>query len=154
MNVLIALEGTHFLFLSAQQMRLARVLKFRLYRQRTTKMLISLRGCAGWSASLLFANGINMFSHDVALYIFWKFTVCYLLIAKCKVWKWWQISYLSLWVGFKRLHLFFICENAKTDWYDILCKGRSLIFNTSMYRIKCSCQNVWILSPFKCMKII
>ena len=29
-------------------------------------MLIRLRGCAGWSAPLLFAYGINRFSHDVA----------------------------------------------------------------------------------------
>ena len=37
-----------------------------LSRQRITKTLIRLRGCAGWSASLFFAYGINMFSHDVA----------------------------------------------------------------------------------------
>ena len=37
-----------------------------LSRQRTTKMLIRLRRCAGWSAPLLFAYGIIMFSHDVA----------------------------------------------------------------------------------------
>ena len=37
-----------------------------LSRQRTTKALIRLRGCAGWSAPLLFAYGINRFSHDVA----------------------------------------------------------------------------------------
>ena len=36
-----------------------------LSRQRTTKVLIRLRGCAGWSAPLLFAYGI-WFSHDVA----------------------------------------------------------------------------------------
>ena len=29
-------------------------------------MLIRLRGCAGWSAPLLFAYGINRFSHNVA----------------------------------------------------------------------------------------
>ena len=29
-------------------------------------MLIRLHGCAGWSASLLFAYGKNRFSHDVA----------------------------------------------------------------------------------------
>ena len=34
--------------------------------QRRTKALISLRGCAGWSAPLLFAYGINRFSHDLA----------------------------------------------------------------------------------------
>ena len=38
-----------------------------LSKQRTTKVLIRLRGCAGWSAPLLFAYGINRFSHDVAL---------------------------------------------------------------------------------------
>ena len=32
----------------------------------TTKIFIRLRGCAGWSAPLLFAYGINRFSHDVA----------------------------------------------------------------------------------------
>ena len=37
-----------------------------LSRQWTTKSLIRLRGCAGWSASLLFAYGINRFSHDKA----------------------------------------------------------------------------------------
>ena len=37
-----------------------------LSTQRTTKVLIRLRRCAGWSAPLLFAYGINRFSHDVA----------------------------------------------------------------------------------------
>ena len=37
-----------------------------LSRQRTTKALIRLRGCAGWTAPLLFAYGINRFSRDVA----------------------------------------------------------------------------------------
>ena len=36
-----------------------------LPRQRTTNVLIRLRGCASWSAPLLFAYGINRFSHDV-----------------------------------------------------------------------------------------
>ena len=34
--------------------------------QRTTKALIRLRGCAGRSAPLLFAYGINRFSYNVA----------------------------------------------------------------------------------------
>ena len=33
-----------------------------LSKQRTTKVLIRLRGCADWSALLLFAYGINRFS--------------------------------------------------------------------------------------------
>ena len=37
-----------------------------LSRQRTTKVLIRLRGCAGWSAPLLVAYGISRFSHDEA----------------------------------------------------------------------------------------
>ena len=37
-----------------------------LSRQRTTKALIRQRGCAGWSAPLLLAYGINRFSHDAA----------------------------------------------------------------------------------------
>ena len=37
-----------------------------LSRQWTTKVLIRLRRCAVWPASLLFAYCINMFSHDVA----------------------------------------------------------------------------------------
>ena len=36
-----------------------------LSRQRTTKALIRLRGCADWSAPLLFAYGLNRFSRDV-----------------------------------------------------------------------------------------
>ena len=36
-----------------------------LSRQWTIKMLIRLRGCAGWSAPSLFAYGKNRFSHDV-----------------------------------------------------------------------------------------
>ena len=48
----------------AQPQKLARVLKFRsrdiiLSKQRTTKALIRLRGCAGWSAPLLFAYDIR-----------------------------------------------------------------------------------------------
>ena len=49
-----------------QPQKLARVLKFWLKsrdiilrKQRTTKALIRLCGCAGWSASLLFAYGIR-----------------------------------------------------------------------------------------------
>ena len=37
-----------------------------LSRQRTTKVLIRLLGCTGWSASLLFVYGINRCSHEVA----------------------------------------------------------------------------------------
>ena len=37
-----------------------------LSKQRITKALIRLRGCAGWSVSLLFAYGKNRFSHDIA----------------------------------------------------------------------------------------
>ena len=43
-----------------------------------TKMLIRLRRCAGWSASLLFAYGKNRFSHDMAhLYIVTEIPVFY-----------------------------------------------------------------------------
>ena len=67
-----------------------------LSRQRTTKVLIRLRGCAGWSAPLLFADGINRFSHDV-IHIFvcsffrilssacsgrWKFTMHHIFLWK------------------------------------------------------------------------
>ena len=37
-----------------------------LSRQQTTKGLIRQRGCAGWSAPLLFTYDINRFCHDVA----------------------------------------------------------------------------------------
>ena len=37
-----------------------------LSKQQTTKVLIRLRGCTGWSAPLLFAYGKNRFSHDAA----------------------------------------------------------------------------------------
>ena len=35
-------------------------------RKRTAKALIRLHGCTGCSAPLLFAYGINRFSHDMA----------------------------------------------------------------------------------------
>ena len=41
-----------------------------LSKQRTTKVLIRLRRCAGWSAPLLFTYGMNRFSHDVACFSF------------------------------------------------------------------------------------
>ena len=56
----------------AQLQRLVRVFGYiasrntKLSRQRTTKALTRRRGCAGCFAPLLFAHGINMFSHDVA----------------------------------------------------------------------------------------
>ena len=37
-----------------------------LSRRQTTKALMRMRGCPGWSGPLLFAYGINRFSHDVA----------------------------------------------------------------------------------------
>ena len=37
-----------------------------LSRQRTTKVLIRLRGCAGWPVALLFAYNKSRFSHDAA----------------------------------------------------------------------------------------
>ena len=37
---------------------------------QTTKALIRLSGCAGWSAHLLFAYGIHSFSHDLAQFYF------------------------------------------------------------------------------------
>ena len=53
----------------AKPQKLAWVLKFWryqvLFKQLTTKVLIRLHGCAGWSAPLLFAYGINRFSHDM-----------------------------------------------------------------------------------------
>ena len=56
---------------SPQLQRLARELNFSLiiilnmilYHKRITKELIRLRGCAGWSAPLLFANPRRQFSH-------------------------------------------------------------------------------------------
>ena len=37
--------------------------------QSRLEVLLRLRGCAGWSAPLLFAYGINRFSHDVAQFL-------------------------------------------------------------------------------------
>ena len=48
--------------------------------KRTTKML---HGCAGWSAPLLFAYGINRFSHDVAHFVVKGLSVC--LFSSCSV---------------------------------------------------------------------
>ena len=40
-----------------------------LPRKWTTKALLRLRGCAGWSPPLLFTYGMNRFSHDLAQFI-------------------------------------------------------------------------------------
>ena len=37
-----------------------------LFKKQITKALISLRGCAGWSALFLFANSEDRFSRDEA----------------------------------------------------------------------------------------
>ena len=60
----------------SQRHKLARDLKFRIHNgnkrcytikaANNTKVLIRLHGCAGRSAPLLFAYGINRFSHDMA----------------------------------------------------------------------------------------
>ena len=66
----------------AQLQSLARGLKTRgiiLSRQRTTKALIRLCRCAGWSAPLLFAYGINRFSHDKAHIIVMSERLCLIL---------------------------------------------------------------------------
>ena len=51
-----------------------------LSRQLTTKVLIRLRGCAGWSAPLLFAYSINRFSYDEAQIIWLNFRIVMLII--------------------------------------------------------------------------
>ena len=48
-----------------------------LSRRRTTKALIRLRGCAGWSAPLLFAYDINRFSYDVAQLLYRPISASY-----------------------------------------------------------------------------
>ena len=53
-----------------------------LSRQQTTKALIRLRGCAGWSAPLLFAYDINRFSHDVAHWLYVLITILHLYTSK------------------------------------------------------------------------
>ena len=59
-----------------------------LSKQRKTKALIRLRGCAGWSAPVLFVYSKNRFSHDVAQMMlyhqFWRivirnFSICFYL---------------------------------------------------------------------------
>ena len=47
-----------------------------LSRQWTTKVLIRLHGCAGWSAPLFFTYGINRFSHNVAHIAFKEWFYC------------------------------------------------------------------------------
>ena len=64
MNVFIALKGSHFWFyIEISDLKTRDII---LSRQRIAKALIRLRGCAGWSAPLMFAYGKNRFSHDVA----------------------------------------------------------------------------------------
>ena len=61
-------------------------------------MLIKLRRCAGWSAHLLFAYGINRFSHDVAQIIHMGIRV------KGKK----NTHHDVLWVNHFALHFFYI----------------------------------------------
>ena len=59
-----------------------------LSKQRTTKVQIRLRGCAGWSAPLLFAYGKNRFSHDVA-------HICSAAQCHCNLRTWWLTSHVQ-----------------------------------------------------------
>ena len=57
-----------------------------LSRKQITKTLIRLHRCVGWSASLLFAYGINRFSHDVArLTLLLSLWTTYRLQRLCKI---------------------------------------------------------------------
>ena len=98
-----------------------------LSRQRTRKALIRLRRCAGWSAPLLYAYGINRFSHDVAqlcfsyiclfrvlLSVFW----CHGLAAACDCGTPWM------------LHLFFVAKFVTVDLNSVssqCARGKSFI---------------------------
>ena len=61
-----------------------------LFKQQITKLLISLRGCTGWSAPLLFAYGKNRFSHDVAQFMNEKSARC-LWMDETWFWIWWSL---------------------------------------------------------------
>ena len=52
-----------------QILNIASIHNMILSKQRTTKVLIRLHGCAGWSVPLLFAYDIDTFSHDLAQFI-------------------------------------------------------------------------------------
>ena len=66
-------------------------------------MLIRLRGCAGWSSSLLFAHAIDRFSHDEAHIIYQSF-------------------YYSQ-TGQQRL---FVCNLVMDGWVSVLCPFNSI----------------------------
>ena len=57
-------------------------LGFILSMQRTTKVLVRLCGCAGWSGPWLLAFGIKRFSHDVA----------HMLLVLLHTWVWYVFS--------------------------------------------------------------
>ena len=57
-------------------------------------MLIRLRGCAGWSAPLLFAYGWNRFSHDV-VELFLQTTVNMVTVSRKSVFPWTTTSAMS-----------------------------------------------------------
>ena len=82
-----------------------------LTRQRTTKVLIRLRGCAGWSASLLFAYCINRFPHVVAH-----------IINGCLRFRQ-GFLYEVYWLQYK---LYWCCYAIKSDEHQYTLSGPSL----------------------------
>ena len=75
----------------AHTQKLARVLKFRIYnlvlsKQRTTKVLIRLRRCAGWSAPLLFAYDIRHIFSWPGSCVQWRHSVKFLNIQTPDKW--------------------------------------------------------------------
>ena len=97
-----------------------------LSRQRITKTLIRLRGCAGWSVSMLFAYGKNRFSHDVAQLISSSlFLIKYpfinsiwllIRIVDTSHWKWTENCAI-----FYQIHFRLLFEVVK--FYSKLCSG-------------------------------
>ena len=112
-----------------------------LSRQRTTKVLIRLRGFAGWSAPLLFAYDIrHVFSWPGSNEISWYAIKCACNIITCRIMKiisatiwlhWWiydrtllnGLPYLGIIVVFRHCRLFYLyqlLESSKTTAWNIV----------------------------------
>ena len=100
-----------------------------LSRQRTTKVLIRLRGCTGWSAPLLFAYGKNRFSHDGAhIILTFMCTTCAGHIVSI-----WMIAWMFSWKTLPRLILL---QGAQVFFITnlLLLEARRHLYRQKFYR--------------------
>ena len=118
-----------------------------LSRQQTTNALIRLRGCAGWSAPLLFAYDMNRFSHDVAHLLYsntrnlqffsW---ICFMMPSISRSWHLWALLNVT--------NVFFVILTGKyyvkIGHSDTIMKG--FLRHEDISRWHCSGGDPWLVN--------